>query len=72
MSAIESGRYMRCVTVILVLPSEVRDEVVWDGKDEDLLFALSYFIILTCMCWRYFRALLKVRLTAGILLICTT
>lgn len=35
-----------CHSVVLVLPSEVGDEVVWDGKDEDLLFALCYFMYL--------------------------
>lgn len=44
-------------SIILVLPSEVRDEVVWYSEKEYLVFALSYFIILTCICWSlYFRA----------------
>lgn len=42
MSAIESRLYETCHSVILFSPSEVRDEVVWEAGDEDLLFALSY------------------------------
>lgn len=36
--------YEMCHSVILVLPSEVGDEVVWDIREEYLLFALSNFI----------------------------
>lgn len=39
--------YETCHSVILLLPSEVRDEVVWDGKDEHLRFALSYFLFIS-------------------------
>lgn len=57
--------YEMCHSTILVLPSEVRDEVAWDGKDEDLLSALCYFIILTFMRWSLY-------FIACILLMCIT
>lgn len=44
--------YEMCHSAILALPSEVSDEVIWDGKrKEDRLFAYHILIILTCICW---------------------
>lgn len=75
MSAIESRRYETCHSVILFSASEVRDEVVWEAEDEDLLFALSHhnhiYMLLVYMLINS-PAMLKVRLRAYILLICIT
>lgn len=44
MCATESRRYETCHSVILLLPSQVRDEVAEDAEGEDHLCALSYGI----------------------------
>lgn len=35
--------YEMCHSMILVLPSEVRDKVVWNGKDEHLLCTILFY-----------------------------
>lgn len=75
MSAIVSRCYETCHSVIFFSPSEVRDEVVWEAEDEDLLFASSYhthIYMLVIYMLLNSPAMLKVRLTAYILLICIT
>lgn len=51
-----------CHSLILVLPSEVRDEAAWDGQEMDLLFALSRLSILTFV-EVYISELFEVRVT---------